>query len=67
MNFLKIPYGNNIIYLNMEKVKTVLYNPDVKTISVCYNGETVIDHFVINDEIKLQFEKFGIYLKDVEK
>lgn len=62
MNFLKIT-KEKIFYLNMDKVKTICYDPDIKRISVCYNGETVIDNFYVDDEIKLQLEKFGVYLK----
>lgn len=62
MNFLKISNGDNTIYLNMDKVKTLCYNTDIKRISVCYNGENVIDKFYVNDDIKLQLEKFGIFL-----
>lgn len=62
MNFLKIS-KDKIIYLNMDKVKTLCYDPDIKRISVCYNGENVIDRFYLNDDIKLQLENFGIFLK----
>lgn len=61
MNFLKIT-KEKIFYLNMDKVKTLCYDPDIKRISVYYDGK-IIDDFYVNDEIKLQLEKFGIYLK----
>lgn len=51
----------------MDTVKYFFYDPKTKLLSFCCDGQNVVDGIFVNDKIKLQLERFGFNLNEIQK
>ena len=64
MRCLVIKNDNLIRFINMDKVKKIYYDSDVKRVRIFFDGEKEVgEMFYLNPDLIMQLSGFGIYLK----